>query len=247
MKKLLLLVFAVTMVGSLAFGQTQVLSRNAVGYVRIDVKSNNLALCSDNFVGFSNTISGIFGNQLMGYSNIGTSDEIMVWSGTKYDRYWKPAPLGGSTWVKYPSVTAATNTLSPGQTFWIINKQPSNQTVYLMGQVPDSQNFGSTSTVWCVEGLNMPAYSFPVDVAITQLNLASAKQGNNIGAGDNLWKWDASIRNYVKYWKSPVGWVKYPATTQTVDRIYPGEGFWYVRRTNTVMTWAETKPYSWPL
>jgi hypothetical protein len=95
MKKSLLILAGLALVASSALGQ-QVLSRNAVGYTRVDVPSSNLILGAIPFNAFSNTITGIFGSSLVGGNNIGQSDEIQKWNGTSYVRYWKANPLGGA-------------------------------------------------------------------------------------------------------------------------------------------------------
>jgi hypothetical protein len=243
MKKILLLVLAVTMVGSLAFGQTQVLSRNAVGYVKVDAGSNNLAMCTLNFNAFDNRIISIFTNQLTGGGNKDASDQILKWDpvGKVYIIFWK-TPTG--QWRQFPSTGDATNTLQPGETFWIRNTHTSNQTVYLMGEVPDSST-APTRNVSVISNLNMVAYSYPTEIAITNLNLPNAKSGGNKDASDNILVWNPVAKAYKIYWRSPVGWRLFPGTSNTWDTIQPGQGFWYKRLSNS-FTWVENKPYTWP-
>ena len=238
---------AVVLLGSIAIAQqTNVLSRNAVGYVRIDCPSNSYTMAAVNFIGLvDNDISTIFGDQLTGFHNISLSDEVVIWNGSSYDRYWKPAPLGGSTWVKYPEIVETTNTIEPGQGFWLINKQATNQSLYLMGEVPDQYTM-PTNELPVYEGYNQLSYSFPVEVAITNLNFSSAVQGSNKNAADNIILWDNASKEYVLYWYAPPGWVKDGTVIETEDTIPPGTAFWYVRRTNSTMDWIESKPYTWP-
>ena len=44
MKRMVLVMLAVVVTGTLAFGQTQVLSRNAVGYVKVDAERGKFGL-----------------------------------------------------------------------------------------------------------------------------------------------------------------------------------------------------------
>jgi hypothetical protein len=245
MKKILLLVLAVTMVSSLAFGQTQVLSRNAVGYVKVEVLSNNLALCSLNFYAFDMTISSIFTNQLVGGANFAVSDQVIKWDpiGKTYLIFWKTT---GGRWSQYPSTALTTNILEPGESFWIKNGRASNQTVYLMGEVPDRIS-APTQEVTVVTNVSMVSYSFPVVMAITNLNTPQARGGANFAVADNIIKWDPVGKTYITYWRSSAvtNWRRYPLAGLTTDTLAPGEGFWY-KRLATNFVWTEVKPYSWP-
>ena len=244
MKKALILALAVTTIGSLAFGQTQVLSRNAVGYVKVGVQSNGLALAALNFNAFDNTISAIFTNQLTGGNNPGVADNIIKWDPISkgYIVFWK-TPLGG--WRQSGQSVETTNTLKPGESFWIKNNHSSNQTVFLMGEVPDSLT-SPTQEVGIVTNISMVSYGYPIEMAITQLNLGKAKGGNNPGLSDNILKWDSSARKYVVFWYTPTGqWRQSGESVATTNKLYPGDGVWYSRRSNDFV-WVETKPYTWP-
>ena len=245
MKKILLMVLAVTMVGSLAFGQTQVLSRNAVGYVKVDVMSNGLTLASISFNAFSNTIPGVFGAQLSGNNNPAGADQIIKWNPTtqSYVQYYKRA---SGEWRKVGETNLTTDTVSPGECFFIRNARTTNQTVYLMGEVPDSFT-AVTTTVAGVPGLQMVSYSYPVEVSITNMSLFSTAVKNNNPAGaDQILKWNPTTQSYVVYYVRSTGWRKVGETTNTTDKMAPGEGFFYLRRGTTSFAWTENKPYTWP-
>ena len=224
MKKILLLVLGVMFVGSLAFGQTtQVLSRNAVGYVKVDVLSNNLALATLNFNAFDNKISVIFTNQLTGGGNFNVSDNVLKWDPVSktYIIFWKTT---GGEWRQFPQIVQTTNRLKPGETFWIKNNHTSNQTVYLMGEVPDRIT-APTQEVGVVSNLNFVAYSFPTEIAITNLNLPQAKSGGNFNTADNILKWNPAAKTYSIFWRAAGGWRLFPQTTNTSAKISPWRGF----------------------
>ena len=69
MKKIALVVL-LALVGSIAYGQTQVLSRNAVGYVKILGEKGKLTLGRSDFEAMDSAggiqVSNMFGNQLNG-------------------------------------------------------------------------------------------------------------------------------------------------------------------------------------
>jgi hypothetical protein len=245
MKKVIFPVMGVVFVCSMVFGDTvnQVVSRNAVGYVKVEVASNGLALCTLNFNASDNTIASIFTNQLMGGINFGFSDQVIKWDpiARQYVKFWKNK---NNLWLQYPETTVTTNILKPGDAFWIKNNHTSNQTVYLMGEVPDRIS-SPTQEVNLVSNLNFVAYCYPIEIAITNLNLTQAKAGFNFGFADNLIKWDAISKQYVTFWRHSSGWRQYPQTSSTTNVIRPGEGMWYKRLSNAFV-WIESKPYSWP-
>lgn len=245
MKKILILFLGVALVGSMAVGQTtQVLSRNAVGYVKVDVPSNGFVMCALNFYAFNNTVSAIFTNQLTGGNTPSLSDTVQKWDpiGKTYLTFWK-TPTG--QWRQSGSTADATNTLNPGEGFWIKNSHSSNQTIYLMGEVPDSIS-SPTQRINVVSNLNMVSYGFPVEVAITQLNLVGAKPGNTPSLSDNIQKWDPAGKKYITFWYTPtLQWRQSGESVATTNKLYPGDGVWYTRR-STNFVWSETKPYTWP-
>lgn len=245
MKKLLLMVLAVTMVSSLAFGQTQVLSRNAVGYVKVDAWSNGFTFASVPFNAFSNTVPGVMGSQLVGNNSPGFADQLMKWSPSnqQYITYYKRA---SGEWRKVGETNATTDTLSPGEAFFIRNRRSTNQTVYLMGEVPDSRS-AITTTVFGLPGFQMVSYSYPVEMSITNLTLFSTAIKNaSPGFADQIIKWDPVSQAYIKYYARSTGWRKVGETNTTSDTLAPSEGFFYLRRGLTSFTWTENKPYTWP-
>lgn len=248
MKKILLLVLGVVMVGSLALGQTQVVSRNAVGYVKVDARSNGLTAASIPFNAFSNTIGGVFGSQLVGNSFPANADQIMKWDKSlqNYQTYFKN---NSGLWCNITNTLVETrDTLIPGDGFWIKNRRLTNQTVYVMGEVPDSFAGMRTSTTYIVAGLSFISYSFPVERAISNLTLFSTAVKNIFPANaDQIMTWDSARQGYNTYFAHTAGWRNITNTTQnTSDVIKPGDGVWYKRRGASGFTWNEVKPYTWP-
>ena len=248
-KKVLLLSIGVMLIGSMAFGQTnQVLSRNAVGYVKVDVRSNGLTAASIPFNAFSNTVGGVLGSQLVGNSFPANADQIMKWNKSlqNYQTYYKN---NSGLWCNITNTSAETrDTLVPGEGFWIKNRRLTNQTVYVMGEVPDSFAGMRTSTTHIVAGLNFISYSFPVEKAISNLTLFSAAVKNAFPANaDQIMTWDSVRQGYKTYYAHTNGWRNITNTAQnTTDVLHPGDGVWYKRRGASGFTWNEVKPYTWP-
>lgn len=251
MKKVLLAVMVLAIGATMAHAQvTQVLSQNAVGYVKVDVRSNGYALASVPFFDLEDaeyTIPEVIGDQLTGGNNFGVADNIIKWDAASggYIIFWKN-PSG--VWQRFPITGEATNTLSPGEGFWIKNAHASNQTVYLMGEVPDASTAPSNN-IQLVEGFQFASFPYPAEIAITNLNLSNSYGGNNFGVSDQIIKWDNTSQAYTIYWKkgSDGKWYRFPLATPTTDTLKPGEGAWYKRYTGQGgFVWTEEKPYTWP-
>lgn len=261
MKKLLAVTVIAGLAGTLAHGQvTQVVSRNAVGYVRMDIPAastngNGLFMGSIPFyeVGGDgvHTIGEIFGGQLNGGASLGLSDNVLKFdpSNQTYITFWKN--LSGQ-WRQFPEGVATTNKLLPGEGFWVINRKSTGQVVYVMGEVPDSNTLPSgTQSVSGLAGLQLLSYAFPTEVPINSSKLKTfAKRGASLGLSDNIQMWDETNRTYVTYWlptSTNFGWRKFPEGADTTDAFRPGRGFWYKRYAGQPpFTWSEAKPYTWP-
>jgi hypothetical protein len=248
MKKAIVTAVALTLAATGAFAQTnQVLSRNAVGYVKVDILASNFYLASIPFNAFSNTIPGIFGAQLVGGASFPLSDNVFKFDANSksYIIFWKT--LAG-VWQQVPTVGQTTNTLRPGEAFFIQNRRATNQSVFLMGEVPDAIT-GPTQFVGIVTGLQFAAYGYPTEVAITNLAIGDiAKRGPSFPLADNIRAYNPLTKGYDIYWAPSVAgasWRKVPQATNTPDKLAVGQGFFYNRTSGSVV-WVESKPYTWP-
>ncbi|MCP5489142.1 MAG: hypothetical protein H7A43_10910 [Verrucomicrobia bacterium] len=227
MKKVTLALVGLAFAGSCAFAQTnQVLSRNAVGYVKVEVDKGELALVRmdfENLQGVDNTVTNLIGDQLPSGSSVLLWDKVaqQYTAENKIRSGWSPGTnvitRGTSMFLK-PSATAASNTY----------------TVFLMGEVPDRFT-APTTTVLGVTGLNPLGFPYPVQVAWTNTGLAK-----NSVSGDSLLVWDQNIQNYVAYNRTRSGW----GAGETLV-LQPGQGFWF-RNVTSTQDWSEVKPYTWP-
>ncbi len=232
MRKALLIALCICVVGSLAYGQTSnVLSRNAVGYVKITVRSNTLFVARNDFESLGTAplaISNAIGDQLPGGS------QIILWD--KVGQTFKsPIIKTFSGWGPQGS-----NRLARGDAFFIRlpSTVPSNSyQVYFMGEVPDRTKATGTGTTFNIlPGLNLNGDPYPVSRKWTNTAMAGALPG-----GSQLLTWNETNQTY----NSPIiktfsGW----GPVGNALTIEPGVGFW-IRSTGTV-TFSEGKPYTWP-
>jgi hypothetical protein len=251
MKKVLLALVILAVGASMAQAQvTQVLSQNAVGYVKVDVQSNGLALAAVPFFDLEDTeytVAEVIGDQLTGGFAPSFSDKLIKWDvgASAYITFWKN---NSGIWQQFPDVGETTNTLFPGEGFWIVNNQDSNQTVYLMGEVPDSTSSPSNN-IQILEGLQFASFPYPAEIAVSNLNLSQATGGFSPAFADKLLTWDQETKQYVTYWKKSLDnkWYRFPLSTPTDDTLKPGQGAWYVRVSGEGdFVWTEEKPYTWP-
>jgi hypothetical protein len=208
----------------MAFGQvTQVVSRNAVGYVKVPAQKGKFHMLRYDFLavdGTDVTISELLGDQVPSGSSVFKFDkQNQIYVGEN------KLPFG---WVP------GTNTFEPGEGFWlkVADAAVSNvYNVFLMGEVPDRFT-QPTGVVDVVSAFNMLGYPFPVAVEWT--NTQIAKNGSS---GDSAFFFDPDA-GYTAENRLPFGWV--PGSTI----LEPGDGFWY--KTSVGQTWEEPKPYTWP-
>jgi hypothetical protein len=238
MKKMLLAVLVVALIGTVAIGQ-QVLSRNAVGYTKV-VANKGFNLIRNDFypLGVSATPSNLFG-----LTTFPTNTVLYIWdaAGSKYNFESLGFQKGiGTLWA--PN----TNLLTPGKGVWINipTTAPSNSyTAYMMGEVPDRNNMGAgsggTAVVYIIDGFNLIGYPFPAEVLWTNTDLA--KQAVT---GDVLWTWNGAGYGFNQYaFQKGVGTI----WSQPTQVLYVAQGYWYQRAVgNGALTWREPKPYTWP-
>jgi len=223
MKKLILVAIMTAFVASLAQAQTnQVLSRNAVGYVKLNAEKNKLLLGRTDFIPMNGSYvaSNIFGTaQWPNGTVVYTYDPSLP--GYKIDN---KGFAGWSTNIVF----------TRGKGFWfkVPATAPSNNyDIFLMGEVPDATTAPDTTNT-VANGIAQIGYPYPADVYWTNTTLAKGSPNGAI-----VYTWDGT--NYVLNNKSFAGW----ANPNLI--ITPGQGFWYKNNLATT-NWVEVKPYTWP-
>jgi len=230
MKKLTAILLGTLIASSAALAQTnQVLSRNAVGYVKVNLQSNKLYLVTNPFV----NLDGVGDPKLTNvFSAVPAGTTISIWNeaDSQYDNYGRNTR---GVWLG----SAATAQVKRADGVFI-RMPPTNAPVdlFLMGEVPDRFTAPS-SFVSRVPGITMVGLPYPVTIRLT--NTVLAQQVPN---GTTISVWNPATTQYVNYGKNTRGvWLGDAATAD----ILPGQGM-VIRATNTANSWYETKPYTWP-
>jgi hypothetical protein len=175
-----------------------------VGFVRLVVPSNGQALISMPFDAFDPALNAVLSGQLTGSTNSLLSDRISFWlpNAQSYTNAWLASGLGDPNldglWVSgfdepvLPSALA----IAPGTAFWLANRQPSEQSVFLTGRVP----LESPVARLIVPGLNLVGYPFAASTALEATTLLSSGGWSpETGYGDELSRWPASGTEYLWY------------------------------------------------
>ncbi|MGD9874651.1 MAG: hypothetical protein AB7T27_10360 [Kiritimatiellia bacterium] len=229
MKKTIIALAVIALVAPLAFGQ-EVLSRNAVGYVKIDFRKGlNLVTHQFDIMVGDRGVSNLFP-----IADFPSGTIIQRWD------YVNQVYASSETKVTFPSTrwSPGTNTFEIGESMWvrIPSGASSNSYVsYLMGEVP----VASKSTP--LGGLTFSGVGYPVAVSISGLNSSLSYP---LKSGDIVQKWDATVTNYVQETYVTFPSVRWNPGTMTIN---PGEGI-IIRRTGSTSqtNWVQNKPYTWP-
>lgn len=228
MKKLLLASFAAVSLASVVSAQTNVvLSRNAVGYIRLPLSSNKLYLVSNPFVPMTPT-GNIVSVMLSGLPN---GSDVFIW-GEDIQAFRNYNKSLRGTW----NTEAMTTHVVRADAFFIKMPPNASTTIYFMGEVPD--RFTAPTTIQTrVPGLTMLGFPYPVTLLFTNTSMAlSAPNGSTYSI------WDSDTQNYVNYQKSNRGQWNTIATTAVVA---VGQGF-IINTSAGATNIATVKPYTWP-
>lgn len=230
MKKLLTAALGLATLASVATAQTNVvLSRNAVGYVKIDlIATNKLHLIRNDFVGLNGPIA--ISNAL---ASLPVGTQVLLFD--EINQIYRP-PIGRTA---FGWGTGGSNRLNRGVAFFV--RTPNSATnvasipLYLMGEVPDKFT-APTSTFSIVQGLNMSGFPYPVSRAWTSTAYSVA-----LPVGSQIIIWNTTNQAYnAPIGKTAFGW----GVAGNALQIAPGQGF-FVRATNSFV-YSQAKPYTWP-
>ena len=214
----------------------QVVSRNAVGYVRVDLQKGEIRLLSYPFFCLStNDYTPPTPMNTMFFDTVPPGTCLYVWdaAASMYrSEILVSNRVSGLKWIPNK------NLLSPGRGFWmkIHPMAPSNYyTIYLLGEVPDDYT-APTSTVDILPGMNLLGYPYPAETQWTNLNLAKTAT-----PGDIIYTFSNGA------YQSSACYMTTNGTCWSQNLcLRPGDGFWFKRTAGTALTWEETKPYTWP-
>ena len=233
MKKTLWIAIAGALVVSVvaASAQTEVLSANAVGYIKRTVPANG------GLEVISYALNPMPYSGITWFTNTSVAAEMPNLSAAFF---WNPETqrwigsqkTGKGVW----GPEALAKQILPGEMFFL--KTPSGSAaveVTITGEVPDDASL--QRAVQGGNGLAALANPYPVDFAFSTSTLAS-------NAANLSWAyfWDTGLQRWVGALKSGKGVWDGVATAKTVQA---GEGF-FLKDVNPASVWTNTKPYTWP-
>ena len=230
MRKTLVLALCVALLAPLAFAQTNVLSQNAVGYVKVTADRDAFALVRNDFY-------DIDGNPTLPEDVLGAqlpfNTSVLVWNGMEFEeeKYLAATKTTPEGWA--PN----THVLAPGVGFFInvpASAPAASYDVYLLGEVPAV----ATTDVTLAEQFTLTGYPYPASVSFTNTAMATGPNFN-----DTLFTWNGAGYDENKYLAAtkttPEGW------SNPTQEIVPGEGFFF-QNVGTARIASEAKPYAWP-
>lgn len=229
MKKLMLSLVAVAMTAGLVEAQTNVLSKNAVGYVKIPVDSNKIYLVSTPFVNMEDgsdyhLVTNVF-------ASVPNRTIITPWRDAEqtYAVYQKSAR---GAW----NPGAETSVIKRGTAVFVRMPGETSTNLFFMGEVPDDTTAPSTMQSR-VPGLSFVGNPYPASVSFTGSAMAISAPNRAI-----VTIWDPVNQTYIVHQKSARGaWNPAALTAE----LTPGEGF-IIRSSEGPSNWTEVKPYTWP-
>ena len=228
MRRTIAVVALLAVMGTFVHAQTtQVVSRNAVGYVKIEAPKGEFAMLRNDFLpvdGAEPTVVTVLGQQ------VPVNTKVYIWDPISSGYLIETRVPFGSGW------SPATNVLDTGRGFWlqVPATAPSNTyTVFMMGEVPDRFTQPTSTVQVAGSTFSQIGYPYPVTMAWTNTALAAAGAVN-----DKVYFWNGAGYDIIT--KSPFGGWQPPDV-----EFQPGDAFWYANGGGEI-TWNEPKPYDWP-
>ncbi|MBU0678196.1 MAG: hypothetical protein KJ626_08750 [Verrucomicrobia bacterium] len=267
MKRLLTVTLVLAMAATVSFAQSNVLSRNAVGYVRLNVASNfNLYAFNWTEVGGPENLDVqeiVDTDVLKSGVSAFSGDNLLMWDPNKnggaggYIRLFlyesTTDPVWDGSWVDTATGLLATNRVATGQGFWVRHRG-TGAVVYVMGEVPSK----GTNTVAFKEGFNLFGSGFSADMDVNSEDWSNGNKGLSAFSGDNILIWDVTknggLGGYIRLFlyestTDPVwdgAWIDTGTGLIATNVLRIGEGAWYRNRQSADVVWSQGKPYTWP-
>lgn len=227
MKKMMSLV-ALAVIGSVvAASAAEVLSANAVGYVKRAVPAGKLQIVSVPFVNMANEEDGTykFGETQIA-NDLPRGSVVMFWDAELQG--WGAGSKGAKGW----SAGQANHVLEPGEAFFVKNTGTEDLEVTAAGEVPDDPELPRS---YANEALGIMAYAYPVDVKFGDTELAQQLERSS-----TVMFWDDELQGWGAGTKGAKGW----SAGQANYVVKAGEGF-FIKPVGEG-TWTAVKPYTWP-
>lgn len=227
MKKLMSLV-ALAVVGSVVAASAQeVLSANAVGYVKRTIPAGGYQIVT---IPFDN-IASEDGSYKFGETQV--ANDLPVGAGVMFWNAESQVWAGGTKNAKGWPAAQANRSLAVGEAFFVKNATGEDIEVTAAGEVPSETQ--STRSIAGGGNFTIAADPYPVDVKFGDTELA-----NTLPVGAGVMFWNAESQVWAGGNKNAKGW---PAA-QANRIVSAGEGFFI--KSATESAWEAVKPYTWP-
>lgn len=240
----------------------QVLSRNAVGYVRLDIPpAGQFTLVASPFVPLEPvagpgtlTLQDVLPKEsgIKFSQNPNQVDKVYLWDVGNQVYQTVGMKTNGQYYLLagYASNPATNPAVLLGEGFWIQSPSAVStvHTVYVMGEVPSASNVTNPIS---------PAYQFranPYPVTASLDSLINTNHGalgtGNPNTCDQILMWTTNQTYLNLGLKTPTNrW--WPLSTWTVTSypvvtVEPGQAFWYRSKRVSAYNWTSAKPYTWP-
>ena len=226
MKKLMSLV-ALAVIGSVVAASAQeVLSANAVGYIKKTVQPSQLApvVYPFDIIG-SEGEGGILFTNMQVAADLPANSKVHFWNGETWDTYSKTAMGWGGQ--------SRNKRVAYGEMFFIQPAANSQITEFtLAGEVPDAPK--TVRKITANGSLDAVGVAYPTEQVFTNTTIAIKAP-----AQSRVHFWNGET--WETFTKTAMGW----GGQARNKKLEAGEGF-FIELKGTSVDWEQDKPYSWP-
>jgi hypothetical protein len=224
MKKILLASALVLAIAVSAAVAQEVLSQNAVGYIKVNLPANK-------FVSVAQPLNNMgkaenkFGETSIA-QELPQGSTVFFWDLAAQN--WGGGIKGGKGWAPGQS----NKVIAAGEGFFI--KSPQDGEVTITGEVPDEPSLDRV--IPGNKAFGSLANPYPVDFKFGESDVAK-----NASQGSTVFFWDLAAQNWGGGIKGGKGW----APGQSNRVVQAGEGF-FLKEAADKTTLTTKKPYTWP-
>jgi hypothetical protein len=225
MKKILLasaLVLAIAV--SAAVAQGEVLSQNAVGYIKVNIPAGKFAAVAQPLNNMGK-VENKFGETSIA-QDAPQGSWVYFWDTTLQG--WDGGMKGGKGWAGGQS----NKVIAAGEGFFL--KSPKDAEVTITGEVPAEPTLDRV--IPGNKAFGAIANPYPVDFKFGESDTAK-----NATQGSWVYFWDMNLQGWDGGMKGGKGW----AGGQSNYVVQAGEGF-FLKEAGSVTTITTEKPYTWP-
>jgi len=243
MRKILVGALSIVCIAGVSFAGDDVLSQNAVGYVKVTMDKGTFDLLRYDFLdidGGATTVTEVIGEQ------VPTGSRFIGWDASSQSFTSATLTENMMTGVKSWSGSAAAESVVPGVGFFLqvpADAAEESYDVFMLGEVPgDNNDSGTTTVALAAGGFSLTGYPYPATVNWADTTLAAAA-----ATGDRLIMWRAGTQGY-EAGSLSVNMMTGARSWGALDdeALDPGEGFFFENGSSGAISWEETKPYAWP-